>query len=76
MALGDIADSAKEEKKESKLEELKEELGVEDKEELEELNGHLRLMRNVMIAQDKKIERLENRVDKLEKIIEGEDATN
>lgn len=60
MGLEDIAKDAKEEQEESEKENLKEDLGVDDIEELEELDDRLQKAVESSMAQDKKIEDLEN----------------
>jgi len=65
MGLDDIIDSGKEDAKESKVNELAEELGVEDKEDLEKLNNQMKTLSEIVISLDKEVEELREEVSAL-----------
>lgn len=71
MALDDLSDSAKEEEEEEQVEGIMEELGVENKEELEELDGRVGTLSKTVVAQDKKINELEEEVKSLRAIVKN-----
>lgn len=60
MGLDEITSNAKDDKEEDDLEEVKDELGVEHLEDMEDLDDRLKSVVNSMMTQDKKIEELEN----------------
>lgn len=67
MGLDDVAKSAKEEVKEEKTEDLKDKLGVETEEDLEEYDERVGRIVDILVAHDKKVEDLEERLDRIEK---------
>jgi len=75
MALDDMVDGAKDETKSNKAQELAEELGVEDKEDLEELNEQVKTLSEIIINLDKKVENLNEQVAILRSVVlSSEDA--
>lgn len=69
MALDDVIDGAKDDTKSSKAQELAEELGVEDKEDLEELNERVETLSNIIISLDKEVEKLSEQVTMLRSVV-------
>lgn len=59
MGLGDITDDVKEETKEEEVENIADELGIEDKEDLEHLSDRITRLFNTIQSMDKRIEELE-----------------
>lgn len=59
MALEDIANDVEEETKEEEVEELSNELGIEDKEDLEHLSDRITRLFNTVESIDRKLEELE-----------------
>lgn len=64
--LDDLVDDVDEEKEKEEVEGLMDELGIEDKEELEELETKLDRVQTGLIHYDKQMERLERRISVLE----------
>lgn len=69
MGLDELADEKEQEQKNNKVEGLKEQLGVENEEELEQLDDRLGMSIRMLVNLDKRIEELEQRVDVLEKVV-------
>lgn len=59
MALEDITKDAEEETKEEKVDEVSDELGVEDKEDLENLNDRIKRVHQMLDSIDKNLQELE-----------------
>lgn len=59
MGLDEITSNAKKDKEEENLEEVKDELGVEHLEDMEEIDDRINSIVDSMMTQDKKIEELE-----------------
>lgn len=75
MALDNLGDKKKEEdqdwldeQKKEEVEELATELGLEDKDDLEELDGRLDTISQIAISADKRITQLEERMDRIENL--------
>lgn len=60
MGFDDLIDDREEEADKNKVEEIKGELGVEDKEDLEQLRDTHRALLETVEAMDRRIERLED----------------
>lgn len=69
MGLDELADNKKEEQKNNKVEGLKEELGVEDKEDMQELDSRLSKALQMIITMDRRIEELEGRLAVIERAL-------
>lgn len=70
MGLGDIAQDKKKESKKEATSEIADELGIEDKDELEKMDGRLGRILSIVVSLDKKVEVLE---DKIELVKEKQD---
>lgn len=62
MALDDLVEDKEAEKEKEKLKELKDTLGIENKEDLDKLDDRLNLLAEIIIIHDKKIEELEDKL--------------
>lgn len=72
MGLDDLGDNQKEKKKQEQAESVAEKLGVESKEDLDELEDRIQTMAELIISMDKKLEEIETRLNIHEKaIVEG-----
>lgn len=66
MALEDVTSDAEEDAKEELTEDIKTELGIEDKETLEKVDDRLRDATQFAVDLDKRIQDLEDRLNKIE----------
>lgn len=69
MGFDDLIDDVEEEKKQDEVEELKESLGIEDKEDMEQLEGRLQNLMSMQITLDKRMEEMEDEVRILRKAL-------
>lgn len=70
--IDDLIDDAEEEE----VTELATELGLEDKQDIEELDNRLSDIYTLLIAFDKQLEKIENRLKMLEKTVLADDQEN
>jgi uncharacterized coiled-coil protein SlyX len=69
MGLDDMGESARQSKDEEETEQLKEELGVEDKDDLERLEKRTQTQSKIEMALDSRVEELEKEVKVLRKAL-------
>jgi hypothetical protein len=69
MDLDDLQKEQKMQTEEGAVEVLADELGIEDKEDLEQYDDKLQRLAQTVIAQDRKIERLEEKVETLQRTV-------
>lgn len=62
MGIDDVVEDVKEDQAQQEIGELKDGLGIEDKEELEEYDDRLHTLAKTVIAHDKKIEQLDREI--------------
>lgn len=65
MGLDDLVDDVGEDKEKEELEELMDELGIEDKDDLEQLDGRLDRMFGIVLTLENDIENLKSEVNVL-----------
>jgi len=63
MGLGDIAEDKKEEAQKEVTEDIADELGIEDKDDLEKMDGRLGRILSIVVSLDKKVESLEEKLE-------------
>lgn len=69
MGIDDLVDNASDEKDRSEAQSLLDELGVDSREELEELDNRLQRSINLLVEYDRRIEKLEDRIGTLETVV-------
>lgn len=69
MGLDDLVDDTKESKEKEEVNTLSEELGVDDLEDLEKVDGRLQDLFQIMISQDRRIEELEDDIRVLKSLV-------
>lgn len=72
MGLDDLVDDVDEEKTEEQAEGILNELGIEDTEELRKFEQRFDNLNHALAYYDKKLEELQARIERVEKIIENE----
>ena len=73
MGLGDITDEAEKETKNEQVDSLADELGVEDKDDLEEMDGRLDRILSIVLSLDKKVEDIEDEIEVVKSKLDNED---
>lgn len=69
MGLDDLVDNTKDEADEEKVNDLADELGIEDREDLENLDGRIGRLFEHIILLDGKVERMEEEVSQVKKLL-------
>lgn len=73
MGLGDITDEAEKETKNEQVDSLADELGIEDKDDLEEMDGRLDRILSIVLSLDKKVEDIEDEIEVVKSKLDNED---